>query len=342
MTTMSPTTATMTTPEVVTAMTAAFRAGVYTLNLFIQGEPGTGKTAAFRAAAKTLNIPCTILACANRTVEDFGFPDLLNRPDPSAPVEYAMPHWWPTGPCVLVFDDLPVATPDVQKVLAHLICEREMHGHRLPDGVMVGATGNRAGDRAGAARPFTHLVNRMAVIQHRFDVEAWRVYAASIGLPDELIAFSRWKPELIQNFDPQRDQNPTARAWADRVAPIIGVMPQPLELPYISGCVGDGAAVTFCGFLREYRNLPDIDAIWASPQTAMVPATPGGRYAVCKVLADRVTPATMDALVTYLDRMPDDYKAAGMSLVAQRNDDGLVMTPAYTRWFQANGARLLF
>ena len=331
----------MTTAEVVAMITAAHKGGIAdSLNPFLLGEPGTGKTSTFRAAADALGIPCTVLACASMTVEDFGFPDMLSRTN--GPVSYRMPHWFPTVPSLLVFDDLPTASADVQKVLSHLICEREMHGHRLPAGTLVAATGNRAGDRAGAARPFSHLLNRMAVIQHTFSLPEWRTYAASVNAPAELMAFSHWKPELVQAFDPQRDINPTARQWLARVAPALGVIPQTAELPYFSGVVGDGAAVTFCGFLREWRNLPDLDQCLTSPLTAMVPATPGGRYGVVTALAARVAPAQMDALVAYIDRLPPEYGAMAITMVARRNDDALVTTAAYTRWYAAHGASLLF
>jgi hypothetical protein len=68
-----------------------------------------------------------------------------------------------------------------------------------------------------------------------------------------------------------------------------------------------GFAAELTGFLQIYRSLPDPKLILLDPHGASVPTDPATLYAVCGALARLAEPSNMDALVTYANRLPDEF-----------------------------------
>lgn len=75
-----------------------------------------------------------------------------------------------------------------------------------------------------------------------------------------------------------------------------------------AGTVGTGAATEFSGFLRMFRELPNIDAILLNPSGEPVPDSPAAQYAVASALAHRASDSNFDRICLYLDRMPTEFR----------------------------------
>jgi hypothetical protein len=84
-------------------------------------------------------------------------------------------------------------------------------------------------------------------------------------------------------------------------------LPAELEFEAYAGAAGQGFAAELLGFLQIYRSLPDPKLILLDPQGASVPTDPATLYAVCSALARLAKPENMDALVTYANRLPDEF-----------------------------------
>ena len=303
-----------------------------TRTLSIEGAPGGGKTTIVHQVAEELGIPCIERHMPTMLVEDFGilFPNGDDR------LHYKLPDWFPVkGKApeagILLFDDRNQAGADLQKVLANICQARTLHGVPMPDGWMVVSTGNRQSDRAGANRVLSHLRNRETVLELETHLDDWTAWAIEHGVKPEVVSFIRFRPGLLHDFDPQRDQNATPRSWVEGVSDVIGTVPAEAEFECFKGAVGEGAAAEFVGFVRIFRKLPNPDGILLNPTTSDVPSDPATLYALTGALSHRATESNMDRFSTYLERMPPEFSVLGMSSAVRKNPD-LANTQAFTKW----------
>jgi len=300
----------------------------------IEGSPGGGKTTIVHQVAKELNIPCVELHMPTMLVEDFGI--LYPDKDGTDSLTYRLPEWFPQegkapDKGILLFDDRNQAGADLQKVLANICQARSLHGHKLPSGWQVISTGNRQSDRAGANRVLSHLRNRETVIDLDTHLDDWSSWAIERGVATEVVSFIRFRPNLLHDFDPQREQNATPRSWVEGVSDVLGVVPPEAEYECFKGAVGEGAAAEFVGFVRIYRNLPNPDNIILNPTTANVPTDPSTLYALSGAIAERATESNFSRVCTYAERMPPEFSVLSISYAARKNPD-LASTKAFTDW----------
>lgn len=301
----------------------------------IEGSPGGGKTTIVHQVAEELGVPCIERHMPTMLVEDFGvlFPSSQSS---DSTLSYKLPDWFPVkGKApergILLFDDRNQAGPDLQKVLANICQARTLHGTPMPAGWMVVSTGNRQSDRAGANRVLGHLRNRETVLDLETHIDDWTQWALDHNVDPMVVSFIRFRPGLLHDYDPQRDQNATPRSWVEGVSDVLGSVPAEAEYECFKGAVGEGAAAEFVGFCRIWRKLPNPDAVLLNPTTSDVPTDPATLYALAGSLAHRVTPAAMDRYVTYLGRIPPEFSVLSMSM-AGRRDPSLVTTGAFTQW----------
>lgn len=310
----------------------------------LEGSPGLGKTSVFKQVAQRLEAktgkPFGFILKHLPTMqpEDFGLP--LPNLDKTK-IKFIVPDWFPTVEAVkaklfpengiLLMDDRNQADAAHQKILANIIQERELHGEWLAHGWCVASTGNRQQDRAGANKVLTHLRNRETVLEFQPHLDQWCDWAYQNNVRPEVISYLRYRPDNLSDFDPQRDGNPTPRAWAEGVSPILGNVPAEAEHACIAGAVGAGAAVEFMGYLKIYRNLPDPDEVIKHPKTAPVPDDIATRYALCGALAHRATFENFGNIIEYCYRLDPEYSVITVMDTARR-DKAFGQTPEFSKW----------
>jgi hypothetical protein len=341
--------------KTLTATLAALYETPQKRSVCIEGPPGGGKTSIVKAVADQLRpyyendttkklddgteVPIVPgfgyveKHMPTMLVEDFGilFPDAN-----SDQLHYKLPEWFPVkGKApeygILCFDDRNQAGADLQKVLANIVQARTLHGAELPDGWMVISTGNRQVDRAGANKVLSHLRNRETVLDYETHLDDWTGWAINAGLRPEVISFIRFRTNLLHDFDPARDINPTPRSWAEGVSPIIGHVPAEAEFECVRGAVGEGPAAEFMGYLKVFRKLPNVDTILLNPEKSEVPTDPATLYALSGSLASRATNANFDRVCKYSERMPPEFSVLTI-LYAARRDKTLADTQAFLNW----------
>jgi hypothetical protein len=312
-------------------LTALIRVG---RTVCVEGPPGGGKTTIAREVASALGRNYVEMHLPTMLVEDFGIPEISG-----STLSYKLPDWYPAQGSrhdtpeggLLCFDDRNQAGADIQKVLANICQARTLHGVPMANGWSVISTGNRQSDRAGANRVLGHLRNRETVLEmetHLDDSSAWMI---ANGVRPEVVSFLRFRPGLLHDYDPQRDQNPTPRSWVEGVSAVLGVVPADAEFECFKGAVGEGAAAEFVGYLRIYRKLPNPDAILLDPKNAAVPTDPATLYALSGALSARASSGNLDRVVAYCERMPPEFSVLTISIAARR-DPALASTQAFTTW----------
>lgn len=235
----------------------------------------------------------------------------------------------------IFLDELPGADPMVQKAFLELSLDRTVGEYCLPDGWVIIAAGNRMQDRAGVGRFNSALADRFSHYTMTVNVNAWSEHAVTSGWPAELVAFIRFRDELLHDFDPDRLVNATPRAWEMAIPAFTSGLAPDLELIALAGTVGEGPAAEFIGFLKIWRSLPSPDAILMNPAGSSVPDDAATRYALTGALARKVTSQTMSNLVQYLKRLPAEFGVMCMADIKAR-DESLMSTPAFIEWVSLN------
>lgn len=312
--------------------------------LHVESSPGLGKTQIAAQVATELGIEFKAIHAPLLQPEDYGFPVIAQ--DKSTVHFVVSQAKFPIvgSPCsdsgIFLIDEMGQADSSAQKILANLIQEREIHGIPLKPEWLVLTTGNRVTDRAGSNRLLSHLKNRLTAIELEASLDDWTQWAIGHGIKPEVIAFIRFRPELLNAFDPQNDINATPRSWSEGVSPALGVIDPALEFPVFRGDVGEGAAAEFCAFLKIFRKLPSPDAILMSPKTAEVPTDPATVYAICGALAHRATDVNFGRIMEYIKRLPPEFSVLFVRDAIQRQPS-IKTSSDFIAWASGDGAKLL-
>jgi hypothetical protein len=214
-----------------------------------------------------------------------------------------------TEETVFFLDDLGQAPPAVQAACMQLILARQINGHKVSDKVTFCAATNRREDKAGVTGILEPVKSRFAAIVELVpDVKEWSEWAINAGMPVELIAFNRYRPELMSSWTATNDlkNGPSPRTIAH-----IGKMqnagtPRQLELPLYAGATGEGYATEYLAFLKIFRSLPNPDLVLMNPGKAEIPTDPATLYALMGALAARASNQNFARLIEYANRLSSE------------------------------------
>lgn len=312
--------------------------------LHVESSPGLGKTQIAAQVAKELGVGFIAIHAPLMQPEDFGFPSIsADKLDVNFIVSKSK---FPlmTSDCpdsgIFLIDELSQADNSGQKILANLVQEREIHGQRLKPNWLIITTGNRTTDRAGANRLLSHLKNRLTTIELEASLDDWTQWALANNVSTEVIAFIRFRPAQLNEFDAQREINPTPRSWVEGVSASLGVIDSKSEFSVFKGDVGEGSAAEFCAFLKLYRKLPNPDVILMNPTTAEVPSDPATCYALCGALGARTTKDNFGRVMEYIMRMQAEFSVLFVSDIVRLKPE-ICNTVDYIKWASGPGAKLL-
>lgn len=308
------------------------------LPVLITGAPGIGKSDIVDGARLDADAD---LILSHPAVEDptdsKGLPWMTNGQATFHPFGDLRRAVDATRPTVWFFDDLGQASPAVQAAKMQLLLARQVNGHVLPDCVTFIAATNRRIDRAGVSGILEPVKSRFAtIVELTADLNDWCDWAIGHNVPAELIAFLRFRPDLLSAFVPTADlqNSPSPRTWS-HVGRLLALnLPATLQAHAIAGAVGPTAGTEFCAFLQMYRELPSVDAILTNPLNPVIPDRPGTLYALCGALAYRATAANFARIGTFADRLLADRKGEFGALLVRdaiRRSPDLIHTPAYVR-----------
>jgi hypothetical protein len=243
-----------------------------------------------------------------------------------------------TRPTVWFLDDLGQASPAVQAAFMQLLLARRVNGHALPDCVTFAAATNRRIDRAGVSGILEPVKSRFATIVELVpDLDSWCEWAIANNLPYTLIAFMRYKPDMLCKFEASADltNSPVPRTWAKLAKGESLKFPQEIEVSAFSGAVGEGAAIEYLAFRQMANSLINLDAILLDPSNAPIPKKPDQLYATAVGLASRANEQNFARIVTYAQRMYTEADkgeyAALLMLDSQRRDIKVSYTDAYVK-----------
>ena len=330
--------------------------------VFVWGAPGIGKSDGVRQLARQ-TAPSALLPGLS---DDPGVPVIDMRLSQKDPVDLrgvpsisnGVTVWNPPsefpredrdGPVGFFFmDEMNCAPPLVQAAGYQLVLDRRLGDYIFPPGWRIVAAGNRMSDRASAQRQPSALANRFAHLFAEPDVAAWCQWASENGISPLLIAFIRYRPELlhIDLMEPAKRESygfkpgielqafPTPRSVA-QCNKVLRHAPEHLRQRLFAANIGDGPAAELEGFVSIWRSLPKLESIIADPIGALVSRDPAVCFALTGALVRKADVSTVDSILTYADRMGGDFSVL-TALDIKRLKPELQETPAFVSWCVRN------
>jgi len=312
---------------------------------FIKGKPGGGKSALARDIIRSMGIDPSRVTEFNPSLRDpvdiMGLPKTNGEFSSWVPPSefYRIRDDGTDQPCALIVEELSDAAVPMQNPLCRVLLDNYAGELKLHPKLFKIATGNRTEDKSGANRMTTKLSNRMQNLDYDENLDDWVNWALDRGIRLDLIQFLRFRPNLLSDFQPNRELNPTPRTW-EFVNEVNASLPTDLYFSNIAGLVGEGAAAEYTGFKRIFENLPNIDGIILNPARADVPTDMAVLYALTGALAHRVSEDNFDRVVEYVNRMPNDFQVMCI-MDAQKLAPKIRNTKAYVQWTVKNANILM-
>ena len=306
------------------------------LSAMISGAPGIGKSELVREAAAELGREVRdIRASLLDPVDLRGLPSVHD-----GVTDWNIPAFLPRdGEGVLFLDEINVAPKLVQGSLYQLVLERKLGDYEVPEGWAVIAADNRKEDRAIVQDAGTALGTRFVHFELVPSIDDFTDFAVreDSGIATEVLAFLRFRPELLHKFSADEKTHPCPRTWSF-VSRVFGTKPRrALSLPLYAGCVGEAAAVEFNGFLEIMDRITPVEQILMDPDGAPVPEDRDVAvlYAQCAALAKATTKDNVAKVLTYVDRLPAEFQAFAVK-AAILGTDAIKRTKAFTAWAVKN------
>ena len=213
---------------------------------------------------------------------------------------------------VLFLDEINSAAAGVMAAAYQLVLNRRIGNLILPNDCRIVCAGNLSTDFSMVNQMPAALKNRMTHVTLEVHNDDWNEWALRSEIHESVIAFLRFRPTLLNEFDHQSAKSKeskqkarnmreatafaTPRTWemmSDYL--VTDCVPREIEYEVITGIVGEAAAAEFTAFQQHYRDLPDIDACLNNPTKAKVPKEPPTLYALATAMACKAALTTWDA-----------------------------------------------
>ena len=312
--------------------------------VMLWGAPGVGKSQIIAQVAESHAVPIIDIRLSQMEPSDLrGIPF---RDDDI--VEWAIPAMLPNAERhgvqgILFLDEITSAPPSVSAAAYQLILDRKLGNYEIPDGWAIFAAGNRQGDRGVTYTMPAPLANRFSHFTVDINTDDWVAWAYKNNIDDRIIAFVRFRPELLFDFDPAHNPSafPSPRSWefAHRALQKFANNSD-LLLGGLQACVGQAAGIEVKAFIDNLDQLPDLDAI-VNGDDVPAPTEIDLQYAVASALVGRAIRAkdNDDAqtihghILNFAGKFPQ--KEMGVMLVTDMHraiGEDIFSVPEFARW----------
>jgi hypothetical protein len=322
--------------------------------VMLWGPPGVGKSQIVAQIAQRHHVPVIDIRLSQMEPTDLrGIPFRVGDQ-----VEWAVPSMLPDsdrhGPSGILFlDEITSVPPSVSAAAYQLILDRRLGAYQVPDGWAIFAAGNRQGDRGVTYSMPAPLANRFSHYELDVNIDDWVAWAYNNRIDERLIAFLRFRPELLFEFDPSHNPVafPSPRSWefAHRALQKFNGSSEVL-IEALQACVGPAAGIELHAFVDNLDKLPDIDAITRG-ESVSVPKETDLQYAVASALVGRAIRARENGDASRVYGHIIDYAGAfpqremGVMLISDMHraiGQDLFQVPQFSKWAKAVADVMLF
>ena len=322
--------------------------------VMLWGPPGVGKSQIVAQVAERNHVPMIDIRLSQMEPSDLrGIPFRVNDA-----VEWAVPAMLPNQQRhgrqgILFLDEITSAAPSVSAAAYQLILDRRLGQYEIPDGWAILAAGNRQGDRGVTYTMPAPLANRFSHYEVDVNLDDWVAWAYQNNIDDRIIAFLRFRPDLLFEFDAA--QNPMAfpspRSWEYAHRALQKFIDHgDLLLETLQACVGPAAGVELNAFIANLDQMPSIEAI-VNGEDVPVPGEIDLQYAVASALvgqAIRVNNQDQENvyhgnILSYANKFPQ--REMGVMMISDMHraiGEKMFALPEFSSWADSVADLMLF
>lgn len=322
--------------------------------VMLWGPPGVGKSDMIRQTGERHAVPVIDIRLSQMEPSDLRGIPFRNGDF----VEWAAPAILPDAHRhgargILFLDEITSAPPSVSAAAYQLILDRRLGEYEVPAGWAIFAAGNRQGDRGVTYTMPAPLANRFSHFDVDTHLDDWVAWAYQNDIDERVIAFLRFRPELLFDFDPAHNPVafPSPRSWefAHRSLQKFGDIEQLLQ-GALQACVGPAAGIELTAFVNSLDKMPDLDDIVAGKEVP-VPTEIDLQYAVAAALVGRAIRAqeseqsmvVTGRILAYAGNFPQ--REMGVMLVSDLHraiGESLFQVPEFANWANAIADVMLY
>ena len=303
------------------------------LTPLLTSSPGIGKSSLVQQLAREYNLKLIDLRLSQCTPEDLqGFPMRTGNKATFTPFDIfplqgeEIPEGYEGW--LLFLDEATSASKAVQAAAYKLILDRMVGSFKLHDQVAIVAAGNKASDKAVVNQLSTALQSRLIHFELEANPNEWTEHALKNGFDHRIISFITYMPSKLMDFRPDHQDKtfPCPRTWEflSRLIKDKPVLPE--HGARIAGTIGQGVAIEFMTFVKEFDRLPKLEDILANPGLVEVPREAGTKYAAISMLIERLDDNNLSPVLDYVNRYDIEFQIvfsrganAKMPYLAQKN-----------------------
>jgi hypothetical protein len=319
--------------------------------LFAWGPPGIGKTEGVRQLADELNIGfISITAPLLQPVDLLGLPDRDNHK-----TIWLRPDILPTeGEGIILIDEIPDATPLMQKAFYSLILEHRIQSHIIPKSWYICGAGNRAEDKTFSSTIPSALITRFAHIgvccsapdftestveKADIDIDDFVSYAVN-NFNSLISAYSKFRPE----FTYRHQSTPRTLEYTSR---LLNTVSNPFDnglsfvfSELVKGTLGSEVGLEFVRFIKLATEIPSLDLIIKDPDNAVIPTKKDVQYAVVTALIRLLKEDNDTNIMKYIKRLLPEMQFFFFN-IAKKTKPFIITNREFINWSNINSSYLI-
>ena len=312
---------------------------------YIEGQPGIAKSAIVKQIADQYNLKLIDIRLSMADITDFmGFPSIDHKTNRST---YNPPAIFPIETdkipegkegWLLFFDEFPSAPIEIQATAYKIILDRIVGMAPLHPNAVVVAAGNTTEDNAIVNELSTAMQSRLIHFSLTVSLSDFIEWALESKLDYRVLAFIKYRPELLNNFNPDHSDKTfacprTYEMLSDIIKPMDIITPD--KIPLIVGTIGTGAGYEFKAFIDVMNSLPTIEDILNRPASVSFSNEPSVLYSLSALIARNFKVETSDQLMILINRLPMEFQAFILKDILGQ-DPKLSSCKAINNWIDKN------
>ncbi len=308
-------------------------------NIFVISSPGLGKSMRMAQLAQELNTgfvplypifsePTEMKGTLWCYADDKGLPHshYIAPPDAEELINT-------TRPTLCLIDDIGNVPQATQSAYLHVVHARRIGPYTISPHVGFVLCSNLISDKANVRGVVTALKSRTIIVKVDPDVDTSIIYFRKIGMPDDLVWYLQYRPQMLFHFVPSYDfTNDACPRTLETVGDLINEgMPDHLEMELLEGAAGKPFAQDFFQFRQIKKDLPKLAQIVIDPDNVDVPSDMMRLYCLCSAISSIADRKNFDNIIRYAKRMPSQFLTLLLYDVTTKKPE-MKKTSAFINW----------